>query len=100
MVFGLTPFTLLHVAISLVGILSGFVVLWGLLTARRMDGWTAIFLASTVLTSVTGFFFPFERVLPSHVLGVVSLVVLAIAILARYHYHLASLWRRVMRGAP
>src|SRR5262245_28579530 len=84
MILGMNTLTFGHVAVSLLGILSGFVVLWGLLTARRLDGWTAVFLASTVATSVTGFFFPFERLLPSHVLGLLSLGVLAAAIVARY----------------
>ena len=82
--------------ISLVGLASGFVVIWGLLTSRRLDGWTALFLASTVATSVTGFlFFPIERLLPSHVLGIISLAVLAIAIVARYPLRMAGPWRRV-----
>ena len=95
MIFGMTPLTFVHVVISLLGIVSGFVVLWGLLTARRLDGWTSVFLVSTAATSVTGFFFPFERLLPSHVLGVISLVVLAIAIVARYARHLSGVWRRI-----
>src|SRR6266581_8402538 len=91
----LSAFTLFHVALSLVGILSGFVVVGGFLTAKRRNGWTALFLLSTVLTSVTGFLFPFERFLPSHAIGIVSLLVLAVAILARYPCHLAGAWRRV-----
>ena len=80
-------------AISLVGIVSGFVVIWGLLNARRLDGWTAVFLATTVATSATGFFLPAERLLPSHLLGIISLVVLAIAIVARYQRRLSGRWR-------
>jgi hypothetical protein len=95
MIFGMTPLTFVHVALSLVGIVSGFVVLWGLLTARQLDDWTVLFLVSTVATSVTGFLFPFERLLPSHVLGIISLVVLAIAIVARYPRHLSGVWRRI-----
>ena len=91
----LEAYTLAHVLISLVGIGSGFVVLYGLLTGKRLDGWTALFLASTVATSVTGFGFPFHHLLPSHKVGIVSLVVLAVAILARYPLHLAGAWRRV-----
>lgn len=94
MTIGLTIFTLFHVVLSLAGILSGFVVVFGFITARRLDGWTAVFLASTVLTSVTGFLFPFHRFLPSHGVGVVSLVVLAVAIFARYGRHLAGPWLR------
>jgi len=86
-------YTLIHVLISLMGILSGFVVICGLLTANPLDGWTAFFLATTVLTSVTGFFFPFQRLLPSHIVGIISLVVLAVAIYARYYGHLAGAWR-------
>src|SRR5229473_2785090 len=94
MIFGMTTFTFVHVAISLVGILSGLVVVFGLLATKRLDGWTALFLVTTVLTSVTGFFFPFEGFKPSYVVGAISLVVLAIAILARYRRHLAGGWRR------
>ena len=97
MILGMTisTFTLLHVLISLVGIGSGFIVLYGLLTGKRLDGWTAVFLVTTVLTSLTGFLFPFEHLLPSHVVGVISLVVLAVAILARYGMHLAGAWRGI-----
>jgi hypothetical protein len=94
MIFGMTTFTLVHVVLSLIGIVSGFVVMFGLLTAKRFDGWTAIFLASTVLTSVTGFMFPFHKFLPSHGVGIVSLIVLVLAIAARYPFHLAGGWRR------
>lgn len=95
MILGMTTstFTLLHVLISLTGIGSGFIVVYGLLTGKRLDGWTAIFLATTVLTSLTGFLFPVEHLLPSHVVGIISLVVLAVAILARYALHLAHAWR-------
>jgi hypothetical protein len=89
----MTTYTIVHVVLSLVGIGAGFVVLAGLFASKRLDGWTALFLATTVATSVTGFGFPFEHVLPSHVVGVVSLVVLAAAILARYARHLAGAWR-------
>lgn len=93
MVFGMTTFTFVHVALSLIGILSGIVVLIGLLTAKRLDVWTALFLATTVATSATGFGFPFVRLLPSHVVGVISLVVLAVAIVARYPFRLVGSWR-------
>ena len=95
MILGMSTatFTLVHVLISLVGIGSGLIVLFGLLKAKRMDGWTGLFLAATVATSVTGFGFPFEQLLPSHKVGIISLVVLAIAILARYAFHLARSWR-------
>ena len=92
MILGMTTstYTLVHVAISLLGICSGFVVLFGLLGAKRLDAWTALFLATTVLTSVTGFGFPFDHLLPSHKVGIISLVVLAVAILARYVFHLVG----------
>src|ERR1700684_4582365 len=95
MILGMTlsTFTLVHVLISLAGIGSGFIVVYGLLTGKRLEGWTAIFLATTVLTSATGFLFPVEHLLPSHVVGIISLVVLAVAILARYALGLAGAWR-------
>ena len=80
----MATFTLAHVVISLVAIASGFVVLFGMLAAKRLNGCTAFFLTTTVATSATGFGFPFERLLPSHIVGILSLVVLAIAIYARY----------------
>jgi hypothetical protein len=69
-------------------------VLFGLLNGKRLDGWTAFFLVTTVLTSVTGFLFPFEHLLPSHIVGILSLLVLAVAISARYVFHMAGAWRR------
>jgi hypothetical protein len=96
MIWGMTTstFTLAHVVLSLVGIGAGFIVMWGLLAGKRLDAWTAIFLASTVATSVTGFGFPFHEFLPPHYVGVISLVVLALALVARYAFHLsgASRW--------
>jgi hypothetical protein len=89
----ITPFTLVHVLLSLIGILSGLIVAFGMLAAKRLEGTTVIFLATTVLTSVTGFFFPFHGITPGIVIGLLSLVALAIAIYARYSRHLASHWR-------
>jgi hypothetical protein len=86
-------FTAVHVLISLIGIFSGFVVLYGLLSARQFDGWTSWFLWTTVLTSVTGYFFPYHGFKPSYVVGAISLVVLAIALVALYRKHLAGGWR-------
>jgi hypothetical protein len=86
-------YTLVHVAISLIAIAAGFVVLSGLLSRNRLDGWTAVFLFTTAATSLTGFGFPFVRLLPSHVVGGISLVVLAMAVVARYRYRLARGWR-------
>src|SRR6266446_10521393 len=97
MILGMTTstFTLVHVVLSLVGIASGLVVAYGLLAGKRLDGWTGLFLATTVATSVTGFGFPFDHLLPSHKVGIISLALLAIAILARYAFHLAGAWRRI-----
>ncbi len=89
----LSLFTLFHVALSLAGIGSGFVVLYGLLAARRLDGWTSVFLTTTVATSVTGFFFPFHHFMPGHAVGILSLILLALAIPARYKFGLAGSWR-------
>jgi hypothetical protein len=97
MMFGmdLATYTLVHVVISLIGIASGLVVLFGLLGGKRLAGWTGLFLATTVVTSATGFGFPFDHFLPSHGVGTISLVVLAVAILALYTFHLAGPWRRI-----
>ena len=90
----LTIFTAFHVILSLIGIGSGFVLVLGLLNSRRLDGWTTVFLSTTVLTSVTGFFFPVHQFLPSHGVGIVSLIVLAMAIRALYRHRLAGGWAR------
>lgn len=81
---GLAVLTATHTGISLAGIASGLVVLAAMLQGRDIPRWTVLFLATTVLTSVTGFFFPFTRLLPSHVVGIVSLVALAVVLWARY----------------
>jgi hypothetical protein len=95
LIFGLSTetYTLIHVVISLIGIGSGLIILFGLLTDRRLDSLTVLFLATTMLTSLTGFGFPFDHLLPSHKVGMISLVVLAIALVARYAFHLAGKWR-------
>lgn len=90
----LEAFTLFHVVLSLIAIGAGFVVAYGLLASKSLDGWTAWFLTTTVATSATGFLFPFHGFLPSYGVGAVSLIVLAIAILARYRYGLAGGWSR------
>ncbi|HJX00262.1 MAG TPA: hypothetical protein VJ453_08875 [Terriglobales bacterium] len=88
----LHTFTLAHVLISLAGIASGVVVIYGFLTNRRLNGWTAVFLISTALTSITGFLFPFAGVTPAIKLGIISLAVLAITVVTRYLLQLA--WRK------
>jgi hypothetical protein len=86
-------YTIIHVIISLVGIFTGLVALFGMLAAKRLDGWTKWFLITTVATSVTGFFFPFHGFTPAYAVGAISLVVLGLAIFARYRKHLAGAWR-------
>ncbi len=93
MILDMAIFTLVHVVLSLVGLLSGFVVLIGLLTAKQCSRWTALFLGTTIATSVTGFLFPFHQFLPSHGVGIVSLIVLAVTIFALYARHLVGAWR-------
>jgi hypothetical protein len=91
----LETFTLVHVLISLVAIASGLVVVFGLLAGKGLDRWTALFLVTTVLTSVTGFMFPFEKVTPGIKLGIISIVVLAVTIAARYVLHMTGAWRAI-----
>ena len=89
----LPTFTILHVIISLIGIVAGIFVLFGLLGSNRLPGWTALFLLTTILTSATGFGFPFTALLPSHMIGILSLVLLAIACIALYGMKLSGAWR-------
>jgi hypothetical protein len=91
----LATFTAVHVALSLVGIGAGLVVLFGFFAGKQRGGWTALFLATTVATCVTGFGFPVDHLLPSHVVGVVSLVVIAVAIAALCGLHLRGIWRGI-----
>jgi hypothetical protein len=95
MILGMSiaAYTAIHVAISLVGIGSGLVVIFGFLTVKRFERTTAIFLAATALTSISGFGFPFHHLLPSHIVGILSLVILGVAIPALYLFHLAGAWR-------
>ncbi len=86
-------FTQVHVAISLIAIVTGLVVMFGMLARNRLDRWTALFLLFTVATSVTGFFFPFHGFTPAIGVGIISMFVLAVAIFARYARKLAGAWR-------
>jgi hypothetical protein len=95
MFFGMDALTFIHVLLSLIGIVSGFVVLVGMFDSRRLESWTALFLITTIATSATGFLFPFTKLLPSHIFGIISLVVLAIALAARYSFRLKDSWRWV-----
>ncbi len=95
MIVGLSihNFTVLHVVITLVAIASGIIVLFGMLGAQRLPGWTALFLLTTILTSVTGFMFPIQGFTPALGVGAISLVILAVALLALYSKRLAGAWR-------
>jgi hypothetical protein len=95
MILGMSTFTFVHVALSLIGIFTGLVVVAGMLKSNRLAGWTLVFLATTVATSVTGFGFHREQLLPSHIVGIISLVLLAVAILALYVFALRRSWRWV-----
>ena len=97
MILGLSleAFTQLHTGISLIGILSGLIVLFGMVRGRHYPILTGLFLATTVLTSVTGFFFPISSIKPSHVVGAISLVALAATVLALVAFHLRGVWRWV-----
>jgi hypothetical protein len=90
----LATYTTVHVIISLVGIASGLIVLFGLLRGTLFTLWNGLFLITTVLTSVTGFGFPYTKVTPGIILGILSLIALAIAIFALYARHLTGAWRR------
>ncbi|HEY0265005.1 MAG TPA: hypothetical protein VGC07_10840 [Granulicella sp.] len=96
MILGMSTaaFTLLHVILSLIGIATGFVVLFGFFSGRVLKPWNAIFLLTTILTSASGFAFPFTHLSPGHILGILSLLVLAPAVLALYGRHLAGPWQR------
>ncbi len=93
MILGMSTFTFVHVVISLIGIAAGVIVVVGLLSGQAFGRWTLVFLVATLATSITGFGFPFTQLLPSHVVGAVSLLPLTLAIVARYVFHLAGAWR-------
>jgi hypothetical protein len=98
MILGLSTLAFVHTIISLIGIVAGFIVMFGMLGSNRMPGWTALFLLLTILTSATGFLIPplvTDKLLPSHMIGALSLVLLAIACLALYGQKLSGSWRWV-----
>jgi hypothetical protein len=94
MAFNITTFTLLHVALSMVGLVTGLVVVGGLMAGRHFSGWAGTFLVATFLTNLSGFGFPFVKLLPSHVLGILSLVLIPVAMYALYAKRLEGGWRR------
>jgi hypothetical protein len=89
----LATYTVVHVVISLIGIGSGLIVLFGLLNGKLLGAWNGLFLVTTILTSITGFFFPNSKITPGIVIGILSLIVLAIAVAALYAFHLKGGWR-------
>jgi hypothetical protein len=91
-------FTIVHVIISLIGIASGLIVLFGMFGSHRLPGWTALFLGTTVLTSVTGFLLPSVGLTPARIFGIISLLVLAAALLALYGFRLGGAWRWIYVG--
>jgi uncharacterized membrane protein (DUF485 family) len=96
----LATYSTLHVIISLIGIGSGFIVLFGLINGRVPSPWNAVFLVTTILTSLTGFAFPNTKVTPGIILGVLSMIVLAIALAALYVFHPRGGWRRTTPSPP
>ena len=95
MILGMSiaTFTLVHVVLSLIGIAAGFVAVGAMTRSRLLPGWTLVFLVTTILTSVTGYFFPVDRILPSHIVGAISLVLLAVAVIALYSFQAMRSWR-------
>jgi hypothetical protein len=93
MILGMTPLVLIHTLISLVGIATGFVVVAGMLRNKRLDRWTGWFLATTILTSASGFILPAAKFMPSHAVGILSLAILAVACYALYSKRMAGRWR-------
>jgi hypothetical protein len=91
----ITTVTLIHTIISIIAIAAGLVVVGGLIAGVRIDGWTGIFLVTTTLTSITGFFFPFTKLLASHWIGIICLLILPFVITARYWQHLRGVWRGI-----
>src|SRR5690348_5069836 len=95
----LSTFRLLHVFLGVGGIGAGIVVILGILGSNQLRGWTGLFLVSMVLTDATGFFFPVAALLPSHIVGAISLIALMMAIIALYIYRLNGAWRGLYVGA-
>jgi hypothetical protein len=89
----LGAYTAFHVLLSLIGIGTGFIVIFGFIAQRWLGLWISVFLWTTILTSVTGFFFPFKGITPGIILGIISLVMLAISLFALYAKKMAGGWR-------
>jgi hypothetical protein len=93
-------YTLFHTLLSVVGIFAGLVLAGGLISGKRLDGWSALFLVTTILTNVTGFGFPFATITPAHIIGALSLVILPFVVYARYGQQLAGKWNTVYVVGP
>jgi len=100
MILGMSvpTFTLLHVIISVIAIVSGLIVLGGMYGAQRLPGWTALFLLTTALTSITGFFFSITKITPGQIFGAITLAVMVPTLIALYGFHLRSAWRWIYAG--
>lgn len=95
MILGLTIQVFVHTIVSLIAIVTGFVVLAGLFKAERLEGWTAWFLILSVATSLTGVTLPAEKFLPSHAVAIIALVVLLFTVAAKYTFNMHGVWRRI-----
>lgn len=95
MILGMPPFTLFHVLLSLVGIVAGFVVIFGMFRSEHLNGWTASFLFFTLATSVTGFLFPFNGFTPAIGVGIIATIVMVVTLAARYVYRMSGPWRAI-----
>jgi hypothetical protein len=93
MLFDITTFTLIHVVLSLAGLVTGLAAAGGLVAGQRLPRWTTVFLVTTIATNVTGYGFPFVTLLPSHIVGGISLLVLAVVLVAHHVKHFAGRWR-------
>jgi len=93
MIFDVTTLVGFHTVVSLIALVAGVIVVFGMVGNAAMPGLSALFIATAVITSVTGFLFPVDRILPSHIFGVVSLIALVAAMLGRYAYGFAGKWR-------
>lgn len=91
----LSTYTTVHVVLSLIAIFTGFIVVFGMFASKKLKGMTAIFLVTSILTSAGGFLFPNDHITPGIILGILSLIVLLIAIIARYALHLSGVSRSI-----
>ena len=98
MILGMTTFTFVHTLISLVAMAAGAIVVYELLMTKKIDGWLALYLVTIGATSLTGFGLPADHFLPSHAVAIISLVLLAAVVAARYVFHLSGVWRLIFVG--